>query len=58
GRYATHNTSVETTELPGGGAIQVSHYWQITFTDEGDHPIDNTSGGCVGVYRSDADGNV
>jgi len=58
GRYATHNTMAETTELPDGGSVVVGHFKQFTFADDARHPIDNGAQDCTGVTRLDADGNT
>lgn len=51
GRYAIHVTSAERSELPGGGVVELSHYRQTIFAEDGEHPIDNSSADCVGMFR-------
>lgn len=58
GRWASHFTSVDTVELPGGGSVRVAHSKQFSFADDSGHPSHNTASDCVGVARADADGNV
>jgi len=58
GHYANHVTSVDTVELPGGGSVQVSHFKQITFADNPNHPTHENALDCIGVLRADADGNT
>ena len=58
GRYATHVTSAELSKLPDGGAVEMSHYRQIIFVAEGEHPIDNSSADCVGRFRVSPEGVV
>ena len=73
GRYATHTMSVDSTELPDGGRVEVSHFRQVVFADKAGNPLDGTNADCVGMnmfskggavtsasgscYISDASGN-
>jgi hypothetical protein len=58
GRFATHTMSTDSTELPDGGRVDVAHYYQITFSDQAGHPLDNTNANCVGMYVFSMDGSV
>ncbi len=58
GRYATHTVANDVTEMPDGSSIVLSHYGQISFADDGNHPIDNVSLDCVGKLTVAADGST
>lgn len=58
GRYATHNISVDSTELPGGGHVDILHYHQVVFADDPASPLDGTSGDCVGMTMFAGSGAV
>lgn len=58
GRFANHNMSTQSSDLPGGGRIDVVHYHQVTFADQPGHPLDNTIADCVGLYRFSKDDAV
>jgi hypothetical protein len=51
GRYATANGQEMTQELPDGSKIQISHYTQISFANDSNHPLDNMSSDCVGRFH-------
>ena len=49
GRYATYTISVDSTELPGGGHVEISHFYQVVFADDTGDPLDGTHADCVGM---------
>jgi len=49
GRYATYTISADSTELPDGGRVDISHFRQIVFADQPGHPLDGTNADCVGM---------
>lgn len=58
GRFGMHNMSTNSTDLPGGGRVDVVHYHQVVFADQPGHPLDNTAADCVGMYRFNAGGTI
>ncbi len=58
GRYATHTVADEVTAMPDGSSMILSHYGQISFAEDGEHPIDNVSLDCIGKIEVSADGLV
>ncbi len=58
GRFATHTMSTTSTDLPGGGRVDVVHYHQATFADQPGNPLDNNAADCVGMYRITTEGTI
>lgn len=58
GRYATHTLSNDVQEMPDGSSMVLSHYNQISFANDGEHPIDNVSLDCIGKLMVAADGSM
>lgn len=58
GRYATYTISLDSSELPDGGRVDVSHFRQIVFSDAPGHPLDGTNADCVGMMIFTASGAI
>lgn len=57
GRFGTRTIASEITEMPGGGAMELSHYHQVTFADDASHPMNNQTADCVGLFLTSPEGN-
>ena len=56
GHYGTRNFSAETTELPDGRTLMVTHFHQVTFADDANHALHELAGECAGQQLMAADG--
>ena len=58
GYYTTTDGKQKVTELPDGRKIVVSHYYQLTKSDQSDDPISGMDSDCIGQFLLDKDGKM
>jgi len=58
GWYTTTDGKQDVTELPDGRKIVVSHYYQLSRSDNADDPINGMDSDCIGQFLIGKDGKM